>query len=107
MTGERAWGDTVVGHDEKVKARSLHLLDYLAALALELSAKPKRRLAEYDSPLIRPHDIPTHTAVVLGTSALRSAWLRVRKVAEPPPPALPARLANYLVDVTVDLPDPP
>ncbi|WP_242606569.1 AAA domain-containing protein [Protofrankia symbiont of Coriaria ruscifolia] len=107
MTGERAWGDTVVGHDEKVKARSLHLLDYLAALALELSAKPKRRLAEYDSPLIRPHDIPTHTAVVLGTSALRSAWLRVRKVAEPPPPALPARLANHLVDATVDLPDPP
>ncbi|WP_322748245.1 MULTISPECIES: AAA domain-containing protein [unclassified Frankia] len=90
-----------------VKARSLHLLDYLAALSLELSAKPKRRLTEYDPPLIRPGDIPAHGGVLLGPAPGRTAWLQVRKVAEPVAPVLPEPLARHVLSATVTPSGPP
>ncbi|MGF7236172.1 MAG: AAA domain-containing protein, partial [Frankia sp.] len=86
---------------EKVKARSLHLLDYLTALAAERTTKPKRALSEYNPPLIRPADVPRHAGVLVGAAAAPSAWLRVRKVEEPPPPTLPAGFDSYLGSTAV------
>lgn len=63
--GDLSRGDSITGvlvavrYDE-IKARSLQLLDYLAAVAVELQARPKRRVAEHSSPVIRPADVPAH-----------------------------------------------
>ncbi len=92
---------------DEVKRRSLRLLDYLAALALELSTVPKRRLADYDPPLLVPGDVPRHRDVHLGSAAGRQAWLQVAKVDLPEAPELPATLTPYVADARVDLDVPP
>ncbi|MCL9758722.1 AAA family ATPase [Frankia sp. AiPa1] len=81
--------------------RSLRLLDYLVALAHQLSGKPHRRLSDYDPPLIRPGDVPDSGAVVVGPTSTRSDWLRIRKVGEAAPLALPAAVARHLAETAI------
>ncbi len=88
---------------DEVKRRSLRLLDYLAALALEVSTKPKRRIDEYDPPMLAPADVPKHRDVLLGPTASREPWLQVGKVEQPAAPDLPAALLPYLGDVPIDM----
>lgn len=91
---------------DEIKRRSLRLLDYLAALALELSQKPRRRLSEYDGPLLRAGDVPEHPGVRLGTSSTCDTWLQVEKVEQPQPPVVPVEL-DQLLDARHDLDEPP
>ncbi len=100
-------GDVVGTRQDDVRARSLRLLDYLAALSSELSTKPKRRLADYEPPLIRPADVPAHPGVVLGPGPDRDAWLAVGKVEEPVAPVLPQPLAGQVSSATITLSGPP
>ena len=86
---------------------SLRLLDYLVALARQLSGRQRRRLSEYDPPLILPADVPDSPAVTLGGSSGDASWLRVRKVADPRPPVLPATLAPWLAGVPIGVTTPP
>ncbi|WP_239308325.1 MULTISPECIES: AAA domain-containing protein [unclassified Frankia] len=90
----------------EAKARSLHLLDYLAALS-ESSAAPKRRVSEYEPPLIRPVDIPVRHGVLLGPAPGQPAWLAVPKTVEPDAPVLTQRLARHVSSATVSLSGPP
>jgi hypothetical protein len=70
-------------------------LDYLAALARDLTTKPERdvRQAAAAAP-IWPDQVPRHHGVALGPGEDRPAWLVVRKVPEPPAPRLPAALVD-------------
>ncbi|MCL9797793.1 AAA domain-containing protein, partial [Frankia sp. AgKG'84/4] len=86
------------------RERSLRLLDYLVALAGQLSGRPRRQLSDYEPPLIGPVDVPDSPAVTLGGTPSRPFWLLVAKVADPPrPPILPVVLARHLVGVPVGI----
>ncbi len=90
------------------KERSLRLLDYLVALAGQLSGRPRRQLSDYEPPLIGPVDVPDSPAVTLGGTPSRPSWLRVAKVADPPrPPIPPVALARHLLGGSVGMATPP
>ncbi|MCE0539884.1 AAA family ATPase [Kineosporia rhizophila] len=77
--------------------RTRRFLDYLGSVARELKKKAERdlRQAAAGTPLWQD-SVPAHHAVALGPAQGRDAWLTVKKVNEPPRPALPKRLADHV-----------
>ncbi|MBK8078178.1 MAG: AAA family ATPase [Kineosporiaceae bacterium] len=86
-----------------VLERTRRFLDYLAALARELTTKPERDVRQYAvAAPIWPAQVPVHHEVVLGPGEDRPAWLVVKKVQEPQPPQLPAELVDEVDLASLD-----
>ena len=92
-----------------VLERTRRFLDYLAALARELTTKPERDVRQYAvTAPIWPDQVPVHHGVILGPGEDRPAWLVVKKVQEPPLPQLPAELVDEVNPASLeDLDDGP
>lgn len=96
--------DNGVDAGKTVVERTTRLLSYLSAVAREIGPEPLRDVTTRQFALWRS-SVPEHSAVRVGTSPDRTAWLTVSKVEAPKPPLVPTLLAGVLDEVELTNPE--
>lgn len=96
MDADNQGNGEAADYQKQVKGLSIKFLDYLSAVAREITSKPRRDYHTELQALLWDERVNPSPYVLWGPKESRNAWITVKKVDKPQPPEVSGELGEFI-----------